>query len=425
MADNIRQIRSSFNTLKNTTVTKNNKAYIPTSATDKEYITTGTANLVSDTAEAITLLAGTANSIPTYYFSGADASLNGIKSDIYSISEVVANQTADYVSSKVNRLKNLWNTKVDVTIGTLIGEVSAYAVDLETMGNRVVSRLKAVTSNITGIDITDSDSIGDVVGALGEDYLKALTADGSLTETINQLNSVKVIANSFSTAVKLYRTIAQVKKILEGFSTTFSIASDFALSFFSGGTSAIKATNTTSEVVQVAVTKLKTLLLYSAKKFLFPLKIKLPALLVGHIDSLNVRTAMLGGDSNSIWGSIFDSDFYETVKYTKEWENAIVKAISAVQTASSSVKVTVENYKKLFKTEIRNNAMQEITVKARKTARLEDFPLESIQRSLNPISSSKTMNAWNTLWGDKENLSPINSVESLIKISATLYGAKE
>lgn len=421
MADNIRQIKSSFSTLNSATETRNNKAYLPSTALTKQYYSLGALELVSDSANAVSLLAGTANAIPSYLFSGTDVSANGLYNDITSLSEQVANQTEDYINSKVNRLKKLWNTKVDVTIQTLVGEVSAYALDLDNIGSNTLKKLTQIMSNITGTNLNSADSIGDVVSALGTDYFNALSADGSLKETINQLNSVKTVASALSTAVQIYKSIAMIKKIYEGLANTLSIASDFALSFWSGGTSAVKAVNTSAEVLQINITKLKTLALYTMKKFLFPIKVKIPALLVGDVDSLTVRSTMMG--SSSVWGSLFDSEYYENVQYTQEWQNAIKKAITAVQTASATVTYVSGNYDRLFRNVMSDSYMSQITAKARKTAGLRDFPTDNIQKSYDGISSTRSTGAWQAIWGDKASLSPINSVESLIKVSGKVNEA--
>lgn len=424
MADNIRTIKNSFNTLSNSTTTRNTHTYLPNTALTKEYYSTGALNLISDTAESVSLLAGTANVLPEYILSGTDVSTNGLKEDIENLSEQVQNQTNSYITSKVNRIKSLWNKKVDVTVESLLGEVSAYAMDMDSLGSNLVKKLTSIAGTMTGTNLKNADGVGDVVSALGTDYFNALTADGSLNETINNLNSVKTIASTLSSAVQVYKTITQLKKIYEGLSNTLSIASNFALSFWSGGATAVESVNTIAEVAQINISKLRTMVLYTVKKFLFPMKIKVPALFVGDLDSINVRQAMLT-DSNSIYNRLFDQDYYDTVQYTEEWANAIQKAVSAVKQASKDVQVTEENYEKLFKNVMTDSYMSEITAMSRKTAGIQDFPTDAIQKSQDDYSSTKTESAWQALWGDKSKLTPITSVESLVKVSATLYEAEE
>lgn len=424
MADNIRTIKTSFNTLSNSTTTRNTHTYLPNTALTKEYYSTGALNLISDTAESVSLLAGTANVLPEYLLLGTDVTTNGLKEDYENLSEQLRNQTNSYLTSKVNRIKSLWNKKVDVTVESLLGEVSAYAMDMDNLGSNLVKKLTSIAGTMTGTNLKNADSLGDVVSALGSDYFTALTADGSLNETINNLNSVKTVASTLSSAVQIYNTITQLKKIYEGLSNTLSIASNFALSFWSGGATAVESVNTIAEVAQINISKLRTMVLYTVKKFLFPMKIKVPALLVGDLDSINVRQAMLT-DSDSLYNRLFNKDYYDTVQYTEQWANAIEKAVSAVKQASNDVQVTEDNYEKLFKNVMTDSYMNEITAMSRKTAGIQDFPTDAIQKSQDDNSSTKTESAWQALWGDKSKLTPITSVESLVKVSATLYEAEE
>ena len=414
MADNIRSITSSFSTLSN--------ASLSTKSTGNYASAIGVANLVSDTANSVSALADVADSIPSYLLSGTDVSINGLKDDVVNTYKELKDSTSNYLSEKYERLKKLWNTKVDVTIESIIGEVTSFAVDLDDIGGTLLKKLTSFIGTITGTNLSDADSFRDVVSTLGSDYFTALSADGSLKETINQLNSVKTVATTLNTAVQIYNAVVKIKKVYEELSNTLSIASGFAMTYWSGGTSAVEAVNTTANVAQRNISKLKTLLLYTLKKFIFPIKVKLPQLLVGNTDSLTVKEAMM---SSSVWGGLFTDEYYETVRYTQAWEKAVKNAINDVRTASSKVVGTAENYEQVIKRIFQDNYMSEITALSRKTAGIKDFPTETAQSSNESNSSTKSSSAWQAVWGDKASLTPINSVESLIKVSATLYGAIE
>lgn len=414
MADNIRSITSSFSTLSN--------ASLSTKSTGNYASAIGVANLVSDTANSVSALTDVADSIPSYLLSGTDVSINGLKDDVVNTYKELKDSTSNYLSEKYERLKKLWNTKVDVTIESIIGEVTSFAVDLDDIGGTLLKKLTSFIGTITGTNLSDADSFRDVVSTLGSDYFTALSADGSLKETINQLNSVKTVATTLNTAVQIYNAVVKIKKVYEELSNTLSIASGFAMTYWSGGTSAVEAVNTTANVAQRNISKLKTLLLYTLKKFIFPIKVKLPQLLVGNTDSLTVKEAMM---SSSVWGGLFTDEYYETVRYTQAWEKAVKNAINDVRTASSKVVGTAENYEQVIKRIFQDNYMSEITALSRKTAGIKDFPTETAQSSNESNSSTKSSSAWQAVWGDKASLTPINSVESLIKVSATLYGAIE
>lgn len=426
----IRQIKKSFNTLASAEVTPSNNKYVSTTVdangntviNTNAYASQGIFDFITDSADSISMLADTSNMMTNYINSVKGITLDSEFSQYANISKDVYNKSLSYTNEKIQRLKDAWNTKVDMTIETLIGDVAPFAQGFDKLGENLYNRFTRILGVITGTNISEGDDFGSIMSTLGEDYMDALTSDGSLNESVSQLASIMTVVQSLNMSVQLYKTITQIRKVYEGVANTLSIASSFASSFMSGGVTAVEGVNTTAEVAQIAITKLRTLLLYTLKKFIFPIKIKVPMLLAGNVDSLSVRATMMG-DKNSWYSRLFDKSYYDTVQYTQAWTNSISQARQAVIKASGNVRNAVSNWTSLFENTLAQSYMQEITAKVRKTAGLYDYPSDSITRSQETEDTTNIVdksNMWNAMLEDKSKISPICNAEALIRLSASM-----
>lgn len=429
----VRQIKNSFNTLSQAEITPTNNKYIATTVdangnttiNKNAYATQGLFDFVTDTADSVSMLADTSNMLTSYINSVKDTTLEGEASKVAGIGKDVLDKSLSYANKKIQKLVEVWNTKVDMTIETLIGDIAPFASGFDKLGENLYNRFTRILGVVTGTNISEGDDFGSIMSTLGEDYMDALTSDGSLNESISQLTSVMTVVQSLNMAVQVYKTVTQIRKIYEGVANTLSIASSFASSFMSGGVTAVEGVNTTAEVAQIAITKLRTLLLYTLKKFIFPIKIKVPMLLVGNVDSLSVRAKMMS-DKNSWYNKLFDSSYYDSVQYTKAWANSIKQAKQAVITASAKVQGAVNNWSSLFENTLAQSYMQEITVQVRKTVNLEAFPKESITRSQETEDTTNIVDEssmWNASLEDMSKISPIINAEALVRISAVMVEA--
>lgn len=357
-----------------------------------------------------------------------------------------------FYNSKINRIKDLWNTKVDVSIQSIIGEVAPYALKLEGIGSTLENRLSKVLSFLLGTGSNESGTFNEVLEDLGSDALDALKSDASLGQSISNLSAVQAYASTFNVIAQAYNIITKAKNIYETLSKGLEITSDLALAFWSGGTSAAKAANTMAEEAQREISLIKTLALYAVKKLVFPIKIKLPALIVGAVDSISVRDAMLGLDGEYSWlSTLFDDEFFNDLEYTLTVSDSISEALSSIRGAKFSVESNWEMWKNLegvskdkslasvtrgdlmkslFQKEFTKSYMTSISALARKNAYLPDYSSVSYYSknsgsSLQKGSDSSSTSLYSTLWkkqlDDDSEENPIRNIESLMKISKTIY----
>lgn len=449
----VRQIKNSFKTLSSAEITTNsNTSYLPTvtnedgslSLNTNAYLTKGVFDFIADSADSVSMLADTSLLMSDYVNAMKSVTVEGELEKLGNISKTVYDNAASYANEKLQNILKVWNTKVDISIETLIGDIAPFAEGFDKLGENLYNRFTRILGVLTGTNIEEGDDFGSILSALGDDFKGALLGDEALNESISQLSAVKTVVESLNAGIQVYKTITQIRKVYETVSNTLSIASSFACAWWSGGVTAIEGVNTSAEVIQIATTKLRTLLLYTLKKFIFPIKIKVPMILVGNVDSFSVRMKMMG-DSNSWYNKLFDKSYYDTIQYTQAWANSISRAKQAVLNANAKVELSIDSWTSIFNNELADSYMKEITAKVRKTINLEDFPKESIKYSRNlnsydyytsnSIMSSQESdsyvnyvdksNMWNTTLEDKAKINPIQNAEALIRISAIIIKATE
>ena len=359
-----------------------------------------------------------------------------------------------YLNSKINRVKDLWNTKVDVTVQSIIGEVAPYALKLEDIGPNLEKKISKMMGYLLGTG-TNEGTFKSLANDVGQDVLDALQSDGSLNSSLSNLSAIQAYANTFNVINQAINIIKRLKNIYETIKPGLSISSGLALTVWSGGTSALEASNTIVEEVQKEVSLVEVLILYAIKKLVFPLKVKMPALIVGAVDSISVRSAMLGLSGDMSWlGTLFDDNFFDDLDYTLTVSDSISQALSAVRGAKKSVESNYNLWlqmgnstkygdgqngtlsrgdlmKSLFMKEFTQIYMGNISAEARKTAYLPDYSsLSYFSKSTSADLISKSSTSANTpgnktIWKyqreDDSEESPIKSIESLRKITRTLY----
>lgn len=357
-----------------------------------------------------------------------------------------------YINRKVNRIKSLWDTKVDVSIQSIIGEVAPYALKLEDIGSNLEKKTSKVLGYLLGTG-TNKGTLKKLLEDIGQDALDALKSDNSLSKSISDLSAVQAYANAFNVITQVVSIVKSIKNIYETIAPKLSITSDLALTFWSCGTTAVRASNTMVEEVEREVSAIQLLVLYALKKLVFPIKIKLPSLIVGAVDSISVRSAMLSLDGELSWlSTLFDNDFFNDLDYTINMSDSISEALSAVRNAQNSVKTNFELWKGLgeiaqdstragiskgdlmksfFMQEFTKNYMRKISVSARKTAYIPDYSSlsyftkesssESISKDVSSASTPRQSSAWRYQMEDDSQENPVRNLESLRKISKILY----
>ena len=347
--------------------------------------------------------------------------------------EAFLNTAQSYLQNKIKRLKDLWDTKVDVTIQGLVGEVAPYALGIEDLGNNLSKKLASITSYLLGTG--DSDSWKGVLSDLGDDVLNTLSSDSALMESVSNISVIKATADTFNVVIGVINTVNKVMEFLETARPLVSSICNFALSFWSGGTSAVEGVNTISSEAQREVSKIEELSLYAIKKLIFPLKIKVPALVVGAIDSISVRDAMLDPTNpyyNNYTRMLFDDEFFSDLEYTSQWHNAIADATDAVRQAVRDVRGLVDQVstKEIYKNSLTSSYLNQISVIARKKAQTYTSLYADNSLVINGFTASKSSSKTETtnldsLIDNVQSMSPITSAESLIRISKTLLDSED
>ena len=358
----------------------------------------------------------------------------------------------NYFNSKMNRIRDLWNTKVDVTFQSIIGEVAPYALKVERIGPRIDKKIVKMLGFVLGTGSNDGD-YRSLLNDLGQDVLDNLQADSSLNESVSQLSVIQAYANAFNLVSQTIAIIKKIKTIYETIKPILEISKDLALTYWSCGTSAMSASNTMVEEVEKSVSVLETLLFFAIKKLVFPLKIKLPALIVGAVDTISVRSAMLSLPEEYDWLSmLFNEDFWNDLEYTMSMSDSISSALSAVSKAKNSVQANYAMWqemanqannpdraglergdlmKKLFMEEFTKGYMRNISANARKMAYIPDYSSISYFRkdsgsnqyskdsssAITPVQAS----VWKHQRNDNSQENPIKNMNSLMKISKILY----
>lgn len=349
------------------------------------------------------------------------------------VGESFANTAQSYLQNKVKRLKDLWDTKVDVTVQGLVGEVAPYALGLEDLGKNLSKKIARVMSYLLGT--RDSDSWRGLLSDLGDDVLNTLSSDSSLIESVSSLSIIKATADTFNAVSGVIGTVNKVMGVLEGLRPWLSSGCSFALTFWSGGTSAAEGINTISSEAQRGIAKIQELSLYALKKIIFPLKIKVPALVVGAIDSISVRDAMLDPTNpyyNTMIRGLFDNSFFADLEYTSQWGNAISDAVDAVKKSVKDVSSLVNQVstKEIFKNALTSSYINQASIIARKQAQTynslyADNSLVIKGLTSSSSSSDTSSTTLDDLIDDIRNMNPITSAESLILISKTVFDSMD
>ena len=335
----------------------------------------------------------------------------------------IKDNTLRYLDEKSRRLEELWNTKIPVTLESLLGETAAFSMDMHDIGNSIEKKLSNVLSYLLGVN--SNDTLSAVASEVGQGYIDALTSDGSLSSIASSLSIVQGVASGFNSIVSIYDTISNAKKAYELISKGLSIGTNFAISWTSGGVSVVEASNTIALEAQKKISEAEALILYSLKKLIFPIKVKVPSLLVGAVDRISVRDAMI--DSNPDYALLFDSEFYRSLEYSTQWSNSIEAANRALKEVMKNSKAFAQNttaLASLYKGEVTKEYMREVLATVRKTvgaySRWGSYVPATRLNLSKEVSTTPEENNLDYILSNDLSLSPINSAESLIGISKTI-----
>ncbi len=374
----------------------------------------------------------------------------------------------EYLQRKLDRIRNLWNTNVDVSIKSLVGEAAPYAVRKEDISSNLSRRIASVMRYLSGSQSSSSDSENiwsDIARDIGMDALDYFRSDPSLMNTVNSLSAVQAFANYYNMSVQISSVVKRIKSIYSRISSIQRIASNISLSFWSGGSSAALAATESAEESEKQIGILNILLMYAIKRMIFPITIPIPKLLVEAYGNLSVRDSMIDISGENGWlSSFFNDEFYGDMLNTGLAERTITRALESIKETFSSAESNWEIIQKsmgllnegmrtgtfysgmsrgdvmtaLFRERFTSDYMREISANSRKVAHIYDYSDTSyynkgsseilLRKSLPSSDTVDSMGesgfsrkGYEYRFNDDSRENPIVNMESLRKVSRELY----
>lgn len=245
------------------------------------------------------------------------------------LSNTAGSVAQKYLQVKLDRLKDAWKKKVYLTVGSLIGEVSPYVTNTKVAFPLLADKIDDLVRYMSGVNDSGGNTLAALVDDLGTDFLEYMMSDPAMQESLMNLETVKIFGKVLQTYSKIETTIATVMNKIEPLIPPLQIFTNIVLSYFSGGASATEAAQELTELTEHYCQQLITWSMGVIKKYVYSIKVPLPSLVVGALNSISVREAMLTADYKNDWlKSIFDSDFYEQTMYNVRWQDSINEAVA-------------------------------------------------------------------------------------------------
>lgn len=361
------------------------------------------------------------------------------------LADAAGSAALNYLNDKIQRIKDAWTTTTSVSVGAILGEVAPYCVDFSTAISKVGERVSSLVGYLLGVN---GDSWEDLGTNLLNDVSSSLLNDPAVQSSVSNLGIIKTFASALETVTSIVNVVNAVLKILEPAFPYLEIATNLVLSMWSGGTSSVEAGSKMTQTVEQECQKLISLLAYSLRKALYNIHIEVPVLLVGALETLSVRDAMAGYDSEmSDWlKAIFSDEFYKNTINSLTWQKSISESLNTIINWSSSDASQIiadmlgtddqtllgENMKNRFLSSLTVNFMNNALRDARKKAYIPipgsiewlnsaDFGsmMDSILGNFEtPTTSTSNLDK---ILSDDYDLSPITDEESVRSVSKMIY----
>lgn len=363
------------------------------------------------------------------------------------VADAAGSAALNYLNDKIQRIKDAWTTTTSVSVGAIIGEVAPYCIDFPTAVSKVSERVSNLVGYLLGVS---GDSWEDLGWNLSNDFSSALLNDPAVQSSVSNLSTIKTFASALNTVTSMVNVINTILKVLEPAFPYLEIATNLVLSFFSGGTSSVEASSKLTQTVEQECQKLISLLAHSLRKALYNIHVSVPVVLVGALETLSVREAMMGYDSEvSDWlKAVFSDDFYQDTINSLTWQKSISEALDSVINWSSADASEIiadmlgtddqtllgENMKNRFLSSLTVKFMNNALRDARKKAYIpipgsiewidrSDFNsmLDSILGNFETPEESESK--LDKILRDDYDLSPITDEESIRVVSKSIYDA--
>lgn len=356
-----------------------------------------------------------------------------------------ASVASKYLQSKIDRIKDAWNTKVDISIGALIGEATPFVKSPSEAVSLLVDKIDDLILYMVGVDGSGGNSLKSLVDDIGTDALEYMMNDPAMQQVISGLTVVKMFGQAMEAYNRVEKFVVDLLGMIEPLIPVLQIVTNLASAYFSGGTSAAEAAQETSELVAKYSQQLIALAMGALRRYVFTIKVKVPSLVVGALNSLSVREAMRAGDWGNDWlKSIFDEDFYNQTMYSLQWQDSINEAIqTTLGSYADKAKNALEGFnftdshgrpitrgefmKTKFMTTLTSSFMASAKASARKTAYITDidnsrflttaeaYSENGAEIDANTGKSIKTMD--DLINSHLSNLIKVNSIDTIMDLS--------
>lgn len=280
---------------------------------------TGINNVIRGTEDVTSSVQGITNAYDNYNASNWWQPAAGV-------ADAAGSAALNYLNRKIERIKNAWTTTTQVSVASLIGEVAPYCLDFDTAINNLVNKMSSLVGYLTGVEASSWEELGDNMLI---DVSSSLLSDPAVIDSISNLGTVQALANGFSFVTGTINVFRSVLEVVEPLFPYLEIATKLASMLMTAGTSGADAASQTTQTVQAEIQKLISMLMADVRKMLFNIKLQVPSLLVGALNTISVRDMIVGYDSTmntttSAWlRSVFDEDFYKTTKNSFTWSKIV------------------------------------------------------------------------------------------------------
>lgn len=270
---------------------------------------------------------------------GEDILNISIGDDLSDVTSAVGDAAGRFLQEKIKALKDSLTTKTSVEIRSFVGEVAPYVKSPTEAAKALVGKI----DNLVEYYFSPNGYLKD----LGEDFMSFAMNDPSIQTTLSSLTVVQAFASSLNTVADTISTLKRLFSFVEPILPIIEVTSNlFSAVRTQNAAAGTKAQLDAQKEVERLSQQLTSLLLGSFRKWVFSLRVEVPNLLLGAIQTLSVRDAItLNNDMTNGWfGALFDEDFYDQTVYSYTWENSWNKTIRDTLGSAESMVTNWENF---------------------------------------------------------------------------------
>lgn len=241
------------------------------------FVSVSTTNAEASLA-GINLISGAVADITSNINKLESLNIKQVDNDLKQLADAAGAAGKAFFQQKLEELKNNWLSPTKISIESLLEEVAAGAADPSSILTKLKKRANELKSSVIP-----------ALKELGSEAASYVVGDPTTQQAFSQLTAVQSFAAAIEAVSTGFKIVKTILAVFEAVSKTVDIVSDFALTFWSGGTTAATATNKTGTLAEQIIQKALAAVLLILKETLFKVEIEVPAILVKTIDSLSVR----------------------------------------------------------------------------------------------------------------------------------------